>query len=92
MKRILCIAFILLSFHAFAQNNGSVGGILNRFTDPDKGHTVFIEKGHRALGISGSYRSFSAAGDGAGGGYAILSFLNIGDGKLALYEATPSFS
>lgn len=85
MKRLVLLALCLLPVSAMAQ------GILDRFTDPAKGHTVFIEKGNRALGISGSYRSFAAGTDGAGG-YSILSLLNIGDGGFKMYEVTPSFS
>ena len=86
MKRILCIALCLLSVNAMAQ------GILNRFTDPEKGKVVFIEKGSRALGIAGGYRSFNAGGDVLGDGYAVLSLLNIGTGKLSVYNVAPSFS
>lgn len=91
MKKILLISALLLAATAvFAQS--PIQNALSRFTDPEKGHTVFIEKGHYALGLSGGYRSFSAAGDGAGNGYAILSILNIGDGKFAMYNVAPSFS
>lgn len=86
MKKLAILALCLIPVSSMAQ------GILDRFTDPEKGHTVFIEKGYRALGISGSYRSFSAGSDGAGAGYSILSLLNIGDGSFKMYEVTPSFS
>lgn len=86
MKRILCLLLCLLPVTVMAQ------GILDRFTDPEKGKTTFIPKGNWAIGITGGYRSFTAGGTSAGSGYSILSFLNIGDGKLAMYEATPSFS
>lgn len=86
MKRFLCLALCLLSVNALAQ------GILDRFNDPEKGKVVFIEQGHRALGISGGYRSFNASGDVLGDGYSVLSLLNIGTGKLAIYNVSPSFS
>ena len=57
-KKLLLTLFLgLTALSAGAQ------GILDRFTDPEKGRTVFIEKGHRGYGISGSYRSFRAAGE-----------------------------
>lgn len=86
MKKLLCIALCLLPLNAMAQ------GILDRFTDPAKGKVVFIEKGSRALGIAGGYRSFNAGGDVLGDGYAVLSLLNIGTGKLSVYNVAPSFS
>lgn len=91
MKRLLItLALAWMTICASAQS--PIQNALSRFTDPEKGHTVFIEKGHYALGLSGGYRSFSAAGDGAGNGYSILSILNIGDGKFAMYDVAPSFS
>ena len=88
MKKILVLAAsALVAFSASAQ------GILQRFTDPEKGDVVFIEKGKHAWGISGSYRSFSALGDASNNsGYAILSLLNIGDGNLQTWSVRPSFS
>lgn len=87
---MLAFAGLFACVSLYAQ--GPIQNALNRFTDPDKGRTVFIEKGHYALGISGGYHNFSAGGDAAGEGYSILSILNIGNGKLTMYEATPSFS
>lgn len=92
MKKLAIIVLACFSLSAFAQSTGPFSGILNRFTDPDKGSTVFIEKGNRAIGITGGYRSFGAAGDKTGDGYAILSMLNIGDGRFAMFNASPSFS
>lgn len=89
MKKLILTSLILLiGVAAGAQ------GILNRFTDPEKGHTVFIPKGNRSIGISGAYRSFNVGGEDYtnGDGYAILSYLNIGNGKLNYYNVTPSFS
>lgn len=88
MKKLVLLALCLIPVGAMAQGMG----ILDRFTDPAKGRTVFIEKGYRALGISGGYHSFQAGADGAAGGYSILSLLNIGEGSFKMYEATPSFS
>ena len=90
MKRILVIAAMLASSQAFAQT--PVAGILNRFTDPDRGHVVFIEKGSRSIGIKGSYWSVSADGYADGDGYTIISLLNIGDGRLQTWSVTPKFS
>lgn len=86
MKKTICLALFLLSVNAFAQ------GILHRFEDPEKGRVVFIEKGNRSLGISGSYRSFNAGGDVVGDGYSVLTLLNIGNGRFAVYNVSPSFS
>lgn len=88
MKQLFTtLAIVLVGFSASAQ------GILDRFTDPKEGHVVFIEKGHHAFGISGGYRSFTAQGDAdANSGYALLSLLNIGDGRLQTWGVTPSFS
>ena len=91
-KRILMLCAAVLMGTAAASAQGPIQNALDRFTDPDKGRTVFIEKGHYALGISGGYRSFRAAGDGTGNGYAILSILNIGDGQFSMYNVAPSFS
>lgn len=95
MKKLilfLTAATLLSSPAAFSQ--GPIENALNRFTDPEKGKTVFIGKGNRALGISGGYRNFSAGGEEAasGDGYAILSLLNIGNGKFQTYNVSPSFS
>ena len=80
----------LLCLSAFAQTQES--GILDRFTDPSKGRTVFISKGHRAAGVSGTYRYFNAGGEQDGDGYHILSMLNIGNGSLHYYSIAPSYS
>lgn len=68
--------------------------IMSRFSDPEKGSPVFIEKGTRAIGISGSFRSFKVGGDSVadGDGYSVLSFLNIGNGVLNTYSVAPRFS
>ena len=90
MKRILCIAAAaFVSLAAMAQ---SEVGILNRFTDPDIGKTVFIEKGYRAINLVGGYRSIKAGGDVTGDGYSILSLINIGEGEYEHYNISPSFS
>ena len=86
MKKILCLALCLLSFNAMAQ------GILSRFYDKDAEKVVFQEKGSHSFGIAGAYRSFDVAGDQAGDGYAILSLLNIGTGRLSAYNVSPKFS
>lgn len=91
MKRILCIALSLISLNAMAQGK-VLTGILDRFDDPDKGKVVFIEKGNRSIGISGSYRNFSAGGTSDADGYAILSMLNIGKGTFQMWHVAPSFS
>ena len=89
MKKLVCVLAALLPLVASAQG---IGGILDRFKDPEKGNSVFISKGHWSWGISGGYRSFAAAGDGVGDGYSVLSLLNIGNGYLKMYNVSPSFS
>lgn len=89
MKRIICFAAVVsVTMSAFSQNSG----ILNRYTDPDIGSTVFIEKGYRAINLVGGYRSIRAGGDATGDGYSILSLLNIGDGEYINYSISPSIS
>ena len=83
-KLFFVLACILLGNAASAQ------GILDRFSDPEKGRTVFIPKGNHAIGIGASYRSFEASGENAGDGYSILSLLNIGDGRLNIWSVSPS--
>ena len=85
MKKFLLLALCILSVDAAAQP------ILNRFYDKDH-KAVFIEKGSRAIGISGSFRSFNAGGDMAGDGYAVMSLLNIGSGNFSTYNVRPKFS
>ena len=89
MKKLVCVLAALLPLVASAQG---IGGILDRFKDPEKGNSVFISKGHWSWGINGGYRSFAAAGDGVGDGYSVLSLLNIGNGYLKMYNVSPSFS
>ena len=86
MKKFFILALFLLSVSASAQ------GILSRFYDPEAEKVVFEEKGGRSFGISGSFRSFDVAGDDLGDGYAILSLLNIGTGKISTYSVSPKFS
>lgn len=90
MKKILTLVFVMAGLQAYAQS--PIAGILNRFTDPEKGHVVFIEKGSRALGIKGSYSYFNADGYVSGDGYSILSLLNVGDSHLNIWSVTPKFS
>ena len=89
MKRTLGLLLLFIALPLFADEGD---GILDRFTDPEKGKTTFIPKGNWSVGILGGYRSFSASGEKDGDGYAILSLLNIGDGSLHLYNVSPSFS
>lgn len=86
MKKLLFIALCLLSVNVSAQ------GIMDRFRDPKDAKTVFFEKGNRSMGISGSYRSFSAGSDMLGDGYAILSMINIGSGQFSTYMVRPKFA
>lgn len=87
-KLILSLCILLGGIAAGAQ------GLLDRFSEPGAEKTVFISKGNRAMGIAGAYRGFSAGGEDvtAGDGFAILSYLNIGNGALKMYNVSPSFS
>ena len=90
MKKICTLALLLACISAQAQ--GPVSRYLQgRFGVPE--HPVFIEKGSRAIGIKGGFRSFSVSGDDATNvGYALLSLLNVGDGRLKVWNVAPSFS
>ena len=90
MKKIIVAALMLLSFQAFAQT--PIAGILNRFSDPDKGHTVFVEKGNHAIGFSGNYYNFNADGYADGDGFSILSLVNMGDGVVHAWNVVPRIS
>ena len=90
MKKIIAAALMLLSFQAFAQT--PIAGVLDRFTDPQKGRVTFIEKGGRSIGVSGSYYNFNASGYADGDGFSILSLLNMGTGKLHYWNVAPRFS
>lgn len=93
MKKAFTLAMLLLSLSAFSQEKkGLASGILDRFTDSEKGRTVFVEKGHRSLGISGGYRSYKGNGEAENDGYGILSLLNVGDGYIRMYNVSPNFS
>lgn len=88
MKKFLCLFVMALPLTAAAQ------GILDRFTDPEKGPVVFVGKGSYAMGVSGAYRNFQVGGDDleANDGFQILSYLNIGSGQLQAYNAAAGFS
>lgn len=89
MKRVLCIvALATVTLSALGQS----AGIKNRYTDPEIGSTVFIEKGNRAINLIGGYRSIKAGGDATSDGYSILSLLNIGEGEYINYSISPSIS
>lgn len=87
MKHFLSLSLMLLCVSAFAQN-----GFLDRFNDPEKGHTVFIPKGCRSIGITGGYNSFNVGGEKDNDGFSVLSYLNIGDGSLRTWNVAPKFS
>ncbi len=88
-KFTLLVAALFLGMSLYAQ--GPIKSMLKRFEDPDKGHVTFIKKGNRAVGIGGSYKSYTAGGTVDGDGYSILSILNIGDGQFSNWNVTPSF-
>ena len=91
MKKLLLTLFVLLPLSAFAQN--PIDKALSRFNDPDNPQKgAFLAKGGRAFGIGGSYRLFNVTGDNPGDGYSILSLLNIGQGRLQVWNVAPSYS
>lgn len=88
MKKLFVTSLLLVLFTQ-AQAQKVVDHFLNRFADPDKPRNAFLEKGGRGIGFSGSYRQFNVAGDNLGDGYAILSMLNIGQGRLHIWNISP---
>lgn len=91
MKKLLLALLVLLPLSAFAQN--PIDKALSRFNDPDNPQKgAFLAKGGRAFGIGGSYRLFNVTGDNPGDGYSILSLLNIGQGRLQVWNVAPSYS
>ena len=91
-KTVLLAAWLLISVSVFAQNN-IVDKALSRFLDPDNpDYTAFLQKGGSSIGISGSYRLFNVDGENAGDGYSFLSILNVGEGRLQVWNVAPSFS
>jgi hypothetical protein len=93
MKKLLLLALVLLPLSAFAQTKNPIDKALSRFIDPNNpDYSAFLAKGGRAIGIGGSYRLFNVDGENPGDGYAILSILNIGEGKLQTWNVSPSFS
>lgn len=92
MKRIILVAASLLAgLSAFAQ--GPLTKYLEGRFGGEEEESVFIEKGRKAFGISGGYRSFNALGDDAtNAGFSLLSLLNIGNGQLKIWNVAPSFS
>lgn len=92
MKKLFLIAFTFICLSAQAQKN-LIDKALSRFNDPENPeNSVFLAKGGQAIGISGSYKMFDITGDNAGDGYAILSVLNLGEGKFHTWNVYPSFS
>ena len=89
-KIILLLSALAISLSANAQ--GPFKKILERFDDPDRGHTVFIEKGSRSIGIAGSYRSIRAGGTENADGFSILSLLNMGTGQAHIWRVAPKFN
>ncbi|MBR6346606.1 MAG: hypothetical protein IKR69_04380 [Bacteroidales bacterium] len=94
MKRTAFIALLttFLAAQCILAPEASAQKILKRFTDPEKGPTVFVSKDSWGMGISGGYRNFKAGGMYEGDGYSLLSWLNIGDGQLNLWEVSPKFA
>lgn len=93
MKKILSLALALVCLSAWGQE-GPIAKITERFSDPEKGSPVFVQKGYRAIGISAGFRSFKVGGDSVvdGDGFSVLSVLNIGNGLLNTYSVAPRFS
>lgn len=91
MKKFTLL-FATLAFCLSAQAQSPVSKIMERFDDPEKGHTVFIEKGSHTMGISGSYRDFRAGGNVSADGFDILSLLNMGSGQAQVWTVSPKFN
>lgn len=91
MKK-LSLLFIALTVCFSAGAQSPIKKIMERFDDPEKGHTVFIEKGARSVGISGSYRNFRAGGYVDSDGFDVLSLLNMGAGEAHIWTVSPKFN
>ena len=91
MKKLsILLASLVVCLSAHAQS--PIKKIMERFDDPEKGHTVFIEKGSRTMGISGSYRNFRAGGFVNSDGFDVLSLLNMGAGEAHIWTVSPKFN
>lgn len=91
MKRLtLLLAALVVCFSVQAQS--PIKKIMERFDDPEKGHTIFIEKGSRTIGMSGSYRNFRAGGYANSDGFDVLSLLNMGAGEAHIWTVAPKFN
>ena len=91
MKRLtLLLAALVVCFSVQAQS--PIKKIMERFDDPEKGHTIFIEKGSRTIGMSGSYRNFQAGGYANSDGFDVLSLLNMGAGEAHIWTVAPKFN
>lgn len=91
MKKLsLLIAALIVCLAANAQS--PIKKIMERFDDPEKGHTVFIEKGSRTMGISGSYRNIRAGGYVDSDGFDVFSLLNMGAGQAHIWTVSPKFN
>lgn len=91
MKR-LALLFAALAVCLSANAQSPIKKIMERFDDPEKGHTVFIEKGARSVGISGSYRNFRAGGYVDSDGFDFLSLMNMGAGQAHIWTVSPKFN
>lgn len=91
MKR-LALLFAALAVCLSANAQSPIKKIMERFDDPEKGHTVFIEKGARSVGISGSYRNFRAGGYVDSDGFDVLSLMNMGAGQAHIWTVSPKFN
>lgn len=91
MKK-LSLIFIALAMCVSVSAQSPIKNIMQRFDDPDRGHTVFIEKGARSMGISGSYRNFRAGGYVDSDGFDVLSLLNMGAGQAHIWTVAPKFN
>ena len=91
MKKLsILLASLVVCLSAHAQS--PIKKIMERFDDPEKGHTVFIEKGSRTMGISGSYRNIRAGGYVDSDGFDVFSLLNMGTGQAHIWTVSPKFN
>jgi hypothetical protein len=91
MKKLsLLIAALMVCLAASAQS--PIKKIMERFDDPERGHTAFIEKGSRTMGISGSYRNIRAGGYVDSDGFDVFSLLNMGAGQAHIWTVSPKFN
>lgn len=91
MKKLFALAVAAVMSTAVFAQDPVTKYLEGRFGGEEK--RMFMPKGSHSIGIKGGFRSFSVMGDDATNqGYTLLSMLNVGDGKLRIWNLSPGFS